>query len=183
MMNFNFMFIRKKHLFSFFFIGALFSQSCETSKDPKDPLGAFKESVNLSSIRLSSSDSLYRAGALLVFDTVLVVYDNELDYLYKLIAIDQDILLKRFGKVGEGPCELDPALITYKSGADGKLIGMFEMTTRDFQEFSVAEILESNDDPICRPFQGKFDSEVRLVCKAGDNKFIKASSGGNLTRF
>jgi hypothetical protein len=178
MINLKFRLILKKHLFRFFFIGALFFQSCGSSTDPTDPLVSFQDKVNLSSKRLNTSDSLFRAGALLVFDNVLFVYDNELDYIYKLIAIDQDQLLKRFGKVGEGPCELDPALITYKSGADGTLIGMFEMTTREFQEFSVAEILESKDDPICRPFQGKFDSEVRLVCKVGENKFIGASSVG-----
>ncbi|MFT4858541.1 MAG: hypothetical protein ACI8SN_000457 [Algoriphagus sp.] len=169
--------LSKMHIFSLFLIGAFFLGSCAVSTDPKDPLLDFQDEVNLTSKRLKTSDSLYRAGGILVFDDVLFVYDNEMDYLYKIIAIDQDQLLKRFGKVGQGPCELDPSLITYKSGADGKLIGMFEMGSREFQEYSVKEILESKDDPACIPFQGKIDSEISLAIKVREDIFLGVTNG------
>ncbi|MFT7204558.1 MAG: hypothetical protein ACI8YP_003047, partial [Algoriphagus sp.] len=75
--------LSKMHIFSLFLIGAFFLGSCAVSTDPKDPLLDFQDEVNLTSKRLKTSDSLYRAGGILVFDDVLFVYDNEMDYLYK----------------------------------------------------------------------------------------------------
>jgi hypothetical protein len=165
------------HLFCLFSIGVFFLESCSPSKDPKDPLLNFQKKVNLTSKRLITSDSLFQAGDILLFEDVLFVKDNELGYAFKVIDIKQDRLLKRFGKVGQGPCELDPSLITYKSGADGKLIGMFELETLEFHEYSVIEILESKDDPACIPILAKIDSEIRLAIKVGETLFVGATSG------
>lgn len=165
------------HLYSLFLIGVSFLQFCSPNKDAKDPLVDFQENVNLSSKRLFSSDSLYQAGNILLFEDILFVKDNELDYVFKVIDVKQDRLLKRFGKVGQGPCELDPSLITYKSGSDGKLIGMFELETREFQEFLIKEILESIDDPACIPILAKIDSEISLAIKVRDKLFVGVTSG------
>lgn len=173
-------YLSKNHLFRLFLIGAFFFESCSVKTDLKDPVVEFQFKENLSSKRLNSSDSLFRAGSLLLFDSILIAKDDELDYLFKVIDVRQDLFIKQFGKIGEGPCELNPNSITSKSGANGELIGIFEMQTREFQEFSLENILESEGDPPCIPFQGKFDFESRLIYKLEGNKFIGTPSGDKL---
>ncbi len=180
MINVNYPNLSKSSLFGFLLSWVIFLNACSSSPKLKDPLLDFEDKENLSSKRLQSSDSLFRVGGLLLFDSILIVKDDELDYLFKVIDIRQDQLIKQFGKIGEGPCELGPSSIISKSGEDGNMIGIFEMQTREFQEFYFDSILESEGDPPCIPFQGNFDYESRVIYKLKGNYFIGTPKGENL---
>ncbi|MBN3581160.1 hypothetical protein JYB64_02105 [Algoriphagus aestuarii] len=173
-------FSSKQHLIKIFLLSALLFQSCSQKAEMKDPLIDFMDKENLSSIRLNSSDSLFRAGSLLVFDSMLIAKDDELEYLFKIIDIKQDLIIKQFGKIGEGPCELEPSSIISKSGVDGNMIGIFEMKTREFQEFSLQTILKFDSDSPCIQFKGDFGFESRVITKLKGDHFIGTPNGENL---
>lgn len=167
----------KYHLFRLFSIGVFFFlQACSDKTGFRDPLVEFQKSISLSSKELKSSDSLFRAGSIILFEDILIVQDDDLKFLYKIIDVNKDQILKKFGKIGQGPCELEPQSITSRSGSNGEVIGIFEMQTSEYLEFPINQILESEEDPACNSFQGKFGPEIRLAIQVGDNLFLGAGS-------
>ncbi len=54
---------------------------------------------------------------------------------------------------------------------------MFEMQSKEYQEFPIEQILESEQDPPCNPFQGRFGSEMRWVVQLEENLFVGAGPG------
>lgn len=168
----------KHHLFKLFLIGVFsFLQACSGSLELRDPLVEFHQNSILSSKKMMSSDSLFRAGNLILFGDILIVKDDELDFLYKLIDVNKDQFLKKFGKIGPGPCELDPSGVSFRLGPSGDRIGVFEMQTREYQEFQFKQILDSEEDPVCNPFSEKFASDIRLAIKIEENLFLVAPAG------
>ncbi|SHO61621.1 BF3164 family lipoprotein [Algoriphagus zhangzhouensis] len=157
-----------------YLIGGFLLWSCSDALIVENPLIEFQVKNRLNSIRLHSSDSLFRAGEILLFDKFLFVKDEELEYLFKIIDVDQDRFLKRFGKIGQGPCEMNPFLSIFKSGKNGDMLGVYEMEMREFQEYPIGQILESKDDPDCIPFQGKFDGFIRTAIKLEGDYFLGA---------
>ncbi len=97
----------KRHLFGLFCLGVfIFIQACSGSPEFRDPLVEFHQNINLSSKKLKTSDSLFRAGNLILFQDFLFVHDDDLNFLNKVIDVNKDQVLKRFGKIGQGPCEM-----------------------------------------------------------------------------
>lgn len=167
----------KHHLFGLFLLGVLFFiQACSGPPESRDPLVEFNQNISLSSKRFESSDSLFRAGSIILFDDILFVQDEDLNFLFKVIDVNKDLLVRRFGKIGQGPCEMEPLSVASRSGVNGEMIGMFEMQTSEYQEFQIKQILESEEDPSCNSSQGKFGSEIRLAIQVGDNLFLGAGS-------
>lgn len=163
-----------KHLLLKLFLIGMFSflQACSGTEELRDPLIEFHKNIILTSKKLASSDSLFKAGNLILFDDILIVKDDDLNFLYKIIDVRKDKYLKKFGKIGQGPCELEPGNVISRSGSNGEMIGIFEMQTKEYLEFPIKEILESEVEPVCYPFQGRFGSEIRLAIQIGENLFI-----------
>ncbi|UZD21090.1 TolB-like 6-bladed beta-propeller domain-containing protein [Algoriphagus halophytocola] len=170
--------MKNKLLFVFgVFSGLLFLYSCNSEIERIDPIQEFKNTEPVSSYRLQASDSLFKVVDLLSIGDVLIAYDDEMDYLYKIFDVEQDKFLKKFGKFGQGPCELSGFSFMVRTGEKGEKLGLFERQTREFQEFYLEQVLEYDEDPECIPFEGKFDFEIRSVVKVGENKFVGATLG------
>lgn len=168
----------KYHLFRLFLLGVFFFiQACSGPPESRDPLVEFNQNISLSSKRFESSDSLFRAGSIILFDDILFVQDEDLNFLFKVIDVNKDLLVRRFGKIGQGPCEMEPLSVASRSGVNGEMIGMFEMRTKEYQEFQIKQFLETDKNTACNSFQGKFGPEIRLAIQVGDNLFLGAGPG------
>lgn len=161
---------------SLFHLGAFFFCSCSEPPILENPISEFLVESNLSSERLNSSDSLFSAGEMLLYNDILLVLDEELDYLFKVIDVEEDSFIKRFGKIGQGPCELDPFISVFKSGPNGEMLGTFELQTREFQEYPIDQILDSKSEMTCLAFDKRFDSKIRYCVKIDDNLFLGAGT-------
>ena len=147
--------------------------------EKKDPLVDFQVSYEVSSFRLDISDSLFRARNLLLVDNILVVKDEDLIFSYKLVDVAQDRFLKRFGKIGQGPCEIDDFNTLNRSGDTGQILGIFQMQSGKFQEFIVSELVVSDENPECVPLTDRFDTGFRDVLRVAENTFVATSFGEN----
>lgn len=159
------------------FVGLISLISCTKRNKIHDPLIDFQDFNEVSSTKLVSSNSLFRVRELLLVDDILLAKDQELDYSYKLIDVTQDRFLKKFGKLGEGPCELGDFASISRSGKIGDKLGVFEFQSGKYQEFLINGLLDSVENPACIPFNGRFDSGIRNISKIRNSVFVGTSFG------
>lgn len=145
------------------FIGFIFFLvSCS---EPRGDHGTLKNEF-LYSKRLSVSDSIGFSADLLFVNNFLVVSEYEgLDYL-KIIDINSDRVVKKFGKIGEGPCELKLHSNIQKVGSTS--IGVFVRPDFNFIEFN----LENLDSLNCLNETNEFDFNLQKLVSLDTGLFL-----------
>ncbi|WP_186756023.1 hypothetical protein [Echinicola salinicaeni] len=56
--------------------------------------------------RLKSSDEILRVNIMYQYGELLYIVDPDKKHVFSIIDIAKDRVISRFGRVGEGPCEL-----------------------------------------------------------------------------
>lgn len=161
----------KQNIFKILTLVTLFG-SCTSEEEVKDPIIDFTKTVNLTSKRLQSSDSLFRAETMMLIHDYLIVHDNEIDYVYKIIDIDKDLYIKKFGKLGEAPNELILPVFINRVGKEGNRVGLNETSKQSFHEYSIDSIINSIDDSDRLLTTEKFDYGHIRVANLDSNLFV-----------
>ncbi len=102
----------------------------------------------------------------------LIVHDIDLEYVYKIINVDKDSYLKRFGKLGEAPNELKLPVFINRVGTEGNRIGINEASKQTFHEYSIDSIINSIDDSDRLLTTEKFDYGHIRVANIDSNLFV-----------
>lgn len=146
--------------------------SCNPKETIKDPILDFTNTVNLKSKPLQSSDSLFKAETMMLIHDYLMVHDIEIGYVYKIIDVNRDKFLKRFGKIGEGPNELTLPVYINRVGDEGNRVGINEAFKQTFHEYSIDSIITSINDPKRILTTEKFDYDHVRVVNIDSNLFV-----------
>src|SRR5690554_796492 len=100
--------------------------SCKSGKNIEDnPLGLFPDEIALQSIRLNTSNDIFRALQLLQINEFLVVSDPNDFFHFSVIDIENDQFKFKFGKIGDGPCEINFRATVERIKNSGNLLGVF----------------------------------------------------------
>lgn len=120
----------------------------------------------LQSKKLDISDSIMHSTELVFLGDLLVISDfGDVDY-FKVIDVNSDRIVKRFGKLGEGPCELKPYSTIQK-------VNNFTLGVFDRQDFSYLEYsLDKVDSVFCQNETKKFDFNIQKLIKLNSEVFL-----------
>lgn len=162
----------RKQITFYFFIIVILSKACTPRVDSNDPIIKFSKVVSLKSKRLSSSESIFRAETMMLIQDYLIVHDIGINYIYKIIDIENDKYLKEFGKLGEAPNEFDLPVFMNRVGIEGNRIGINEASKQTFHEYSIDTILNSIEEPEMLLSTKKFDSGHIRVANIDSNLFV-----------
>lgn len=136
--------------------------SCSEKKDTVD---SFKSEL-IYSKRLNISDSIGFSADLLFVNDYLVVSEYEgLDY-FKIINIKSDKVIKKFGKKGEGPCEIKLHSNIQKVGSSS--IGVFVRPDFNYVEYN----LENLDSLYCHSETKEFDFNFQKLVNLDKGLFL-----------
>jgi hypothetical protein len=163
--------MNKKLIFQILIYAILFS-SCTSRENNLNPILNFPKTVNLSSKHLKSADSIFRAETMILIHDYLIVHDIDLEYVYKIINVEQDRYLKRFGKLGEAPNELMLPVFINRVGTEGNRVGINEASNQTFHEYSIDSIINSIDDSDRLLTTEKFDYGHIRVANIDSNLFV-----------
>lgn len=136
--------------------------SCSERQDTFD---SFKSEL-IYSKRLNISDSIGFSADLLFVNDFLVVSEYEgLDY-FKIIDIKSDIVVKKFGKIGEGPCEIKLHSNIQKVGTSS--IGVYVRPDFNYVEYN----LENLDSLYCHNETNEFDFNFQKLVNLDKGRFL-----------
>jgi len=134
----------------------LFLFSCDVKEKYKDPLLDFEKTELVISTPIHSSESIFKANDMLMIGDHLIIHDPELDYIYKILDISNDIFVKKFGKRGEGPCELTP--LSFINRVGGSSLGIYLGSNQSYQEYNIEDILGADGDSQCEAMTYRFEN-------------------------
>ncbi|NVJ85082.1 MAG: hypothetical protein HWE15_02195 [Algoriphagus sp.] len=169
--------MKKSFLFSFVILVSLFI-SCGKKVELRDPLVEFDRSRKLNSIPLSSADSLFRAWNMYLVEDKLFINDDGLDFIYRLIDPVEDRYLGKFGRSGQGPCELSASVFLNRFGSNGENLGIFDASQIRFQSFTVSSLEDSAETAQCEPYLFPIDGLVTQYVKLDSIHFLGSSLFG-----
>ncbi|MBY5952226.1 TolB-like 6-bladed beta-propeller domain-containing protein [Algoriphagus marincola] len=164
-------------LFSFVVLISLFV-SCSKKVELTDPLEEFDRSRKLSALPLSSADSLFRAWNMYLVEDKLLINDDGLDYIYRLIDPVEDRYLGKFGRSGQGPCELSASVFLNRYGSDGENMGIYDGSQIRFQSFPVSSLEDSTQTADCEPYLFPINGLLRQFVKLDSIRFLASSLDG-----
>ncbi|NVK53728.1 MAG: hypothetical protein HWD85_12400 [Flavobacteriaceae bacterium] len=169
--------MKKSFLFSFVILVSLFI-SCSEKVELRDPLEEFDRSRKLNAIPLSSADSLFRAWNMYLVEDKLLINDDGLDYIYRLIEPVEDRYLGKFGRSGQGPCELSASVFLNRYGSNGENLGIFDASQIRFQSFPVSSLEDSSETANCEPYLYSINGLVTQYVKLDSIRFLAFSLDG-----
>jgi hypothetical protein len=148
------------------------SLACTQKNSKRDPIAEFQLEESISSYSLQSADSLFKVEDMILFKDVLIVLDLGLDFFYKIVDVNSDQFLKKFGKRGEGPNEF--LTLTYINHTSGNLdlIGINESQKQVFKEYLLDSILQAKGDPSPYSITEGFDHMHIAVAKIDSAQFV-----------
>lgn len=120
----------------------------------------------LKSKKLKVSDSILFPTEFVLFDNLLIISDyGDTDY-FKLIDVKSDKVVKQFGRLGDGPCELKPNSILQK--VNDSTLGVFDRQNFTYLEFP----LENADSIFCQNETKKFDFNIQKLIKLDSEIYL-----------
>jgi hypothetical protein len=164
-------------LFSFVVLVSLFI-SCSEKVELTDPLEEFDRSRKLNATSLSSADSLFRAWNMYLVEDKLLINDDGLDYIYRLIDPVKDRYLGKFGRSGQGPCELSASVFLNRYGSEGENMGIFDASQIRFQSFTVSSLEDPTETANCEPYLFPINGLVTQYVKLDSIRFLASSLNG-----
>lgn len=120
----------------------------------------------LKSKKLKVSDSILFPTEFVLFDNLLIISDyGDTDY-FKLIDVKSDKVVKQFGRLGDGPCELKPNSILQK--VNDSTLGVFDRQNFTYLEFP----LDNADSIFCHNETKKFDFNIQKLIKLDSEIYL-----------
>ncbi|WP_186756038.1 BF3164 family lipoprotein [Echinicola salinicaeni] len=120
------------------------------------------------------SDEILRVNIMYQYGGLLYVVDPDKNYVFSIIDIAKDKMVSRFGKIGEGPCELNRiSSVLRVPGAPNK-IGVYCMQKFSYFEFGLDQVLKKSNDKEaeCELQLKNFDPNFMRVINIGNNRFL-----------
>lgn len=118
----------------------------------------FDDSINLTSARLSISDSINRVSQITLTEQYLIVADPEDGFHFKAFDISNNIVNPhiKIGKIGDGPCEISRPTLLITVPNKPESIGFYNRTK--FQ-LLINELnsISANKKSECEFYSGKID--------------------------
>ncbi|WP_288370619.1 BF3164 family lipoprotein [uncultured Algoriphagus sp.] len=143
-----------------------------------DPLKEFDRSRKLNATPLSSADSLFRALNMYLVEDKLLINDDGLDYIYRLIDPVEDRYLGKFGRSGQGPCELSASVFLNRYGSEGENMGIYDASQIRFQSFPVSSLEDPTETADCEPYLFPINGLLRQFVKLDSIRFLASSLDG-----
>jgi hypothetical protein len=85
---------------------------------------------------LPFSDEVTRAFDLLILENHLIVTDPDQEFHFKVFDIESQKLIGKFGKIGEGPCEIQFPSSVQRIMGEKQKIGINNRKSFSYLEFS-----------------------------------------------
>lgn len=102
-------------------------------------------------------------------DSLLVLSDKNDRFNFALVDPTSGLLIRRFGRLGEGPGEIAfPTTIQLLPGA--RSCGFYVMTRWQYYEYSLNDILQGREQPYWQA--GRFNVNYQRIYKLNDSAFI-----------
>lgn len=129
----------------------------------------FPQEVQIRGIRLNASDDLLRCNLTYQVDKYLFVVDPDNQHAFSIVDIKQDSLVKRWGDIGEGPCDLQP--ISIVNSLEKGRVGIHLMNRFTYKEFDLLDIL--NEDQLnCDEVKNNLHSDFYRIVKLDETRFL-----------
>lgn len=122
----------------------------------------------IKSKRLAVSDSIRSSIDFLFIRDLLILSDFGDSYYFKVVDIQSDQIIQKFGKLGEGPCEIKPYSNVQK--IDDFTVGVFDLHNFKYLDFSINNI----DSIFCQSETKNFDFNLQKLIKLKENLFLGA---------
>lgn len=163
-----------KKYFYLVVIFELFLISCGKSRDEEIKIDGFETYEKLSGSRLKSSDQIMRVNLMDQIGDFLYAVDPDSTHVISIIDIEEDRLVKRFGRIGQGPCEMDRIVSVMRVPKNPNRVGFYCFRRFTYFEFDKDHVLGENirEDAPCELQIRNFDQDFNKVINVGGNKFL-----------
>lgn len=148
------------------------SLSCNNQKNDLENLYGFSTTEKLKSeILENGSNAINKATNLYLFNSSLFIGDRDLEYHFKVIDINEDRLISRFAKEGEGPCEVTfPVRLNWLDSDQGQ-ISLYDRQRFKIHTYLLDDIL-NKENPPCLSISDYMDSNFQLVAQVDSSNFV-----------
>ncbi|MCR9015024.1 TolB-like 6-bladed beta-propeller domain-containing protein [Aquiflexum gelatinilyticum] len=120
---------------------------------------------------LPISDEITRAFDLLILENNLIISDPDQEFHFKIFDLESQNLIGKFGKIGDGPCEVQfPSSIQRLSGEKNK-VGINNRNSFSYLEFRFGKTRGSLQDS-CFLLNGKFDFNYQKFVKISQDRIV-----------
>jgi len=131
----------------------------------------FQKMENIVSIRLDSSEEINKATSLYLFDSMLFVYDTDKEYQFKIIDIQNDHLISKFGRNGEGPCEIAfPVGINWLN-SDTKQISLNDRSRFRMESYNLNNI-RTSEKPDCQQVTNNLNVNYQVIAQIDADRYV-----------
>ncbi|MCL6260688.1 TolB-like 6-bladed beta-propeller domain-containing protein [Aquiflexum sp. TKW24L] len=120
---------------------------------------------------LPFSDEVTRAFDLLILENHLIVTDPDQEFHFKVFDIESQKLIGKFGKIGEGPCEIQFPSSVQRIVGEKQKIGINNRKSFSYLEFHLDKTNGILKDS-CFPVNGKFDFNYQKFVRINQNKIV-----------
>lgn len=120
---------------------------------------------------LPIGDEITRAFDLFILDGSLIISDPDQDFHFKVFDLESHELIGKFGKIGDGPCEIKfPSSIQRLAGEKNR-VGVNNRKSFSYLEFQLDKVMGSVQDT-CFPLDGKFDFNYQKFVRISEDKIV-----------
>lgn len=149
-----------------------FISSCHNSESKLVELYGFKNLENIKSKTLKVSSEINKATNLYIFDSLLFVGDRDSEYHFKIINLEEDALKGKFGKEGEGPCEVTFPVRLNWLDSNQELISLYDRQRFTIQTYKLDDIFKKQF-PNCLTLSNKLDTNFQLVTQIDSSNYVE----------
>lgn len=140
--------------------------------DSSNPLAFFDEEVKLTAQVLHSGDEIRRAISLFFYKNFLIVSDHDDQYHFSAIDLKIDKLITRFGKIGDGPCEIRFPTSLQPLVGDQIHLGLYNRSKFEYLEIDMEAVLSGYPDDCTFQSQTAFDPNYQNLIKLDKNRIV-----------
>ena len=156
-----------KNIFAFILI----LSSCTTSRDSESFFNDFPKEIDLKGEYLGFSAKLNQAFDIELANNQLIVSDPD-EFHFKIFNLDNSNSLRRFGKIGEGPCEIIFPTTIQKIGTESNTIGLYGRKNWKYQEVDIKVDSDIAIDSCFNQTSKSFNFNYQKLLKIGDSTFF-----------
>lgn len=143
--------------------------SCSDSKEKKteDPAAIHLEGKEL----LVPSDSLGVPKGMVIVDSIMIFYDVDGQFLFKMVNLKTQQIMGKFGLIGRGPGEFPKYALIEKVPASDRQLGIYSPPTSNYSMVNLDSILKNNHYRSEKIF-GRFDVHHNAISILDSTRFI-----------
>ncbi|MEP1087903.1 BF3164 family lipoprotein [Algoriphagus sp.] len=148
----------------------LILSSCTSPKDSKSFFNDFPDEKNIKGKYLDFSAMLNQAFDIELINNQLIVADPD-EYHFKTFDLENSNRLRRFGKIGEGPCEIIFPTTIQRIGNNSNTIGLYGRKNWKYQEMNIKAI-DDKIDSCYNQTSRAFNFNYQKLLKISDSLFF-----------